>query len=92
MCECGCAAGKTVVCMFFVMVGQPPKSTPLDSSAASDVYRGQVLDGVCCGYDLHASGVVDLWADYVCGRDGCVQCVLEGFEVSLDVGREYVCD
>ena len=48
--------------------------------------------GVCCGYDLYASGVVDLWADYAGGRDGCVKCVLEGFEARLDVGREYVCD
>ncbi len=48
--------------------------------------------GVCCGYDLYASSVVDLLADYASGRDGCVKCVLEGFEVSLDVGREYVCN
>ena len=31
----------TLGCYFFLMIRRPPRSTPLYSSAASDVYKGQ---------------------------------------------------
>ncbi len=39
----------TITTVFFVMISRPPGPTPLYSSAASDVYKGQALLPWFCG-------------------------------------------